>query len=121
MPPDAEPRSKHAPADQEYLDSLSTRQLMDFRNYVRRRRGVKELFLRTKQLFSPTYIALNAARFLDHEWVDIGELRKYLQHTTTNSGFDASTTRLSTIPAPVHIKIESTPLSVVKLEPQAST
>ncbi|KAJ7466644.1 hypothetical protein B0H11DRAFT_1869800 [Mycena galericulata] len=110
MPPNAEPRSKHTPADQEYLDSLSTRQLMDFRNY----------------LFSPTYIALNATRFLDYEWVDIGELRRYLQHTTTNSGFDASTTRLSTIPAPVHIKIESSPLSVlpgpasvVKLEPHA--
>jgi hypothetical protein len=34
MAPDAKPRS---PADQEYLDSLSGRQLMDFRNYVRRR------------------------------------------------------------------------------------
>ncbi|KAJ7748191.1 hypothetical protein DFH07DRAFT_962268 [Mycena maculata] len=31
------------------------------------------------------YIALNATRFLDYEWVDIGELRRYLQHTTTNS------------------------------------
>ncbi|KAJ7482879.1 hypothetical protein B0H11DRAFT_2417799 [Mycena galericulata] len=33
MPPNADPRSKHAPADQEYLDSLSTRQSIDFRNY----------------------------------------------------------------------------------------
>ncbi|KAJ7663386.1 hypothetical protein DFH06DRAFT_1296159 [Mycena polygramma] len=64
MRSDAEPRSKHAPADQEYLDGLSARQLMDFRNY----------------LFTPTYIAHNAAKFLDHEWVDIAELRKYLQH-----------------------------------------
>ncbi|KAJ7622550.1 hypothetical protein B0H17DRAFT_1151676, partial [Mycena rosella] len=46
--------SKHTPADREYLDSLSARLLMEFRNYV----------------FSPTYIALNAAKFLDHEWVD---------------------------------------------------
>ncbi|KAJ7465327.1 hypothetical protein B0H11DRAFT_2307912 [Mycena galericulata] len=109
MPPDAEPRSKHTPAEQEYLDSLSARQLMDFRNY----------------LFAPTYIALNSAKFLDHEWVDIGELRKYLQHTATNSGFDGST-RLSTIPAPVRIKVEAAPPSVspgtapvVKTEPQA--
>ncbi|KAJ7467353.1 hypothetical protein B0H11DRAFT_2046863 [Mycena galericulata] len=107
MPPNAEPRSKHTPADQEYLDSLSTRH--------------------THSLRAPTYIALNATRFLDYEWVprvDIGELRRYLQHTTTNSGLDASS--LSTIPAPAHIKIESTPLSVlpgppsvVKLEPHA--
>ncbi|KAJ6597974.1 hypothetical protein B0H10DRAFT_1959588 [Mycena sp. CBHHK59/15] len=33
MPPKGDSRSKHTPADQEYLDSLSTRQLMDFRNY----------------------------------------------------------------------------------------
>ncbi|KAJ6458084.1 hypothetical protein DFH09DRAFT_1349419 [Mycena vulgaris] len=43
--------SKHTPADREYLDSLSARLLMEFRNHV----------------FSPTYIDLNAARFLDHE------------------------------------------------------
>ncbi|KAF7372521.1 hypothetical protein MVEN_00114000 [Mycena venus] len=37
--------SKHTPADREYLDSLSARLLMEFRNY-----------------------------FLDHEWVDMGVL-----------------------------------------------
>ncbi|KAJ7441374.1 hypothetical protein B0H11DRAFT_1932979 [Mycena galericulata] len=67
------------------------------------------------QLFSPRYISLNATKFLNHECVDISELRWYLEHTTANSGFDASTTRLSTIPAPVHIKIESAPLSVPPL------
>ncbi|KAJ7922381.1 hypothetical protein B0H13DRAFT_2655645 [Mycena leptocephala] len=100
MGPDAESRSKHTPADQEYLDSLPARQLMDFRNF----------------LFTPTYISLNAAKFLDHEWVDIGELWKYLQHTAKNPGPSA----------PVPVKIEVTPLSmapvratVIKAEPQA--
>ncbi|KAJ7743687.1 hypothetical protein DFH07DRAFT_964017 [Mycena maculata] len=99
MPPDAEPRSKHTPADQEYLDSLSARQLMDFRNY----------------LFSPTYIALNAAKFLDYEWVDVGELRKYLQHTAA-------------VPAPAPVKTEAIPpfvtpgpTGVVKAEPVGSS
>ncbi|KAJ7730603.1 hypothetical protein DFH07DRAFT_969111 [Mycena maculata] len=96
MDHDAESRSKHTPADQEYLDSLSTRQLMDFRNY----------------LFSPTYIALNAAKVLDHGWVDICELRTYLQHTAQSSPFDVSTTRLSALTAPVRVKIEATPLTV---------
>ncbi|KAJ6501024.1 hypothetical protein C8R47DRAFT_1317105 [Mycena vitilis] len=92
----AEPRSKHAPADQEYLDSLSARQLMDFRNY----------------LFNPTYIAQNAAKFLDHEWVDVGELRKYLL----------------AIAPPTRVKLEaiapfiaSEPAGAVKTEPDGST
>ncbi|KAJ7676748.1 hypothetical protein DFH06DRAFT_1428491 [Mycena polygramma] len=99
MPSDAEPQSKHAPADQEYLDSLSARQLMDFRNY----------------LFTPTYIAHNAAKFLDHEWVDIGELRKYLQQTAAT-------------PPPIGVKIEAMPplvtsdrAGVVKMEPLGSS
>ncbi|KAJ6524651.1 hypothetical protein DFH09DRAFT_1096053 [Mycena vulgaris] len=50
--------SKHTPAGREYLDSLPARLLMESRNYV----------------FSPTYIALNVAKFLDHEWVDMGVL-----------------------------------------------
>ncbi|KAJ6600110.1 hypothetical protein B0H10DRAFT_2231069 [Mycena sp. CBHHK59/15] len=72
MPPDAELRSKHTPADQQSLDSLSARQLMDFRNY----------------LFSPAFIALNAAKFLDHEW---------------------DSTRLSTSSDPIRVKVEATP------------
>ncbi|KAJ7216104.1 hypothetical protein B0H12DRAFT_1241915 [Mycena haematopus] len=58
------PTSKHPPADQEYLDSLSARQLMDFRNY----------------LFNPAYISANAGKFLDHEWIDISLLKEYLGH-----------------------------------------
>ncbi|KAJ7670029.1 hypothetical protein DFH06DRAFT_1321054 [Mycena polygramma] len=99
MPAGAEPRSKHAPADKEYLDSLSARQLMDFRNY----------------LFNPTYIAQNAAKFLDHEWVDIGELRKYLHHTVA-------------IAPPTRVKLEAMapfvtpePAGAVKTEPDGST
>ncbi|KAJ7879348.1 hypothetical protein B0H13DRAFT_2543696 [Mycena leptocephala] len=49
MATDAGTGSKHTPADREYLDSLSVRQLMDFRDY----------------LFSPTFIARNASKFLD--------------------------------------------------------
>ncbi|KAJ7618202.1 hypothetical protein DFH06DRAFT_1145014 [Mycena polygramma] len=69
-------------------DSLSARQLMDFRNY----------------LFTPTYIAHNAAKFLDHEWVDIGELRKYLQQTAAT-------------PPPIGVKIEAMPPLVTSVDP----
>jgi hypothetical protein len=31
----AEAKSKHSPADQEFLDGVSARQLMDFRDHVR--------------------------------------------------------------------------------------
>ncbi|KAJ7277996.1 hypothetical protein C8J57DRAFT_1503838 [Mycena rebaudengoi] len=76
--------SKHMPADREYLDSLSARQLMDFRDY----------------LFSATYIARSASKFLDHEWVDIALLREYLGQLQKSASSDASTTRSSTIPDP---------------------
>ncbi|KAJ6573761.1 hypothetical protein DFH09DRAFT_1078736 [Mycena vulgaris] len=99
MGPDAKSQSKHTPADQEYLDSLPVHQLMDFRNF----------------LFTPMCIALNAAKFLNHEWVDIGELWKYPQHTAKNPGFDSFTTSLSTPLAPVHVTIEATPLSVAPM------
>jgi hypothetical protein len=35
MTHDAEARSKHSPADQEFLDGMLARQLMDFRDHVR--------------------------------------------------------------------------------------
>ncbi|KAJ6608403.1 hypothetical protein B0H10DRAFT_1955479 [Mycena sp. CBHHK59/15] len=101
--------SKHTPADREYLDSLSTRLLMEFWNYV----------------FSPTYIALNAAKFLDHEWVDMGALRDFLQQPARNFTPDESTTCQS-VSDSVRIKIEATPFLapvpgppiLVKAEPQ---
>ncbi|KAJ7270000.1 hypothetical protein B0H12DRAFT_1310429 [Mycena haematopus] len=95
--------SKHTLDDQEYLDSLSARVLMEFRNYV----------------FSPTYIALNAVKFLDHEWIDIRALRDFLQQPARNVTPDTS--RQS------RVKIEATPFLVpppgppfvVKSEPQS--
>ncbi|KAJ6563092.1 hypothetical protein DFH09DRAFT_1364226 [Mycena vulgaris] len=109
MATDAGARSKHTPADREYLDSLTARQLMDFRDYV----------------FSATYIARNAGKFLDHEWVDIALLREYLRQPQISALLDASTTRSSTISDPVRAEIEAPLPSVapatllVKAEPQA--
>ncbi|KAJ6583757.1 hypothetical protein B0H10DRAFT_2234731 [Mycena sp. CBHHK59/15] len=112
--------SKHTPADREFLDSVSARQLMEFRNHV----------------YSPAYIELNAGKFLDHEWVDISGLKQYLRCQTQNSGPAASTThpfalsgsgsiastRLSAVSDPVRVKIEATATpasaSLVKAEPQ---
>ncbi|KAJ7291881.1 hypothetical protein C8J57DRAFT_1588616 [Mycena rebaudengoi] len=94
--------SKHTKADQEYLDSLSARQLMDFRDY----------------LFSGTYIARNASKFLDYEWVDIALLREYLGQPQNSAPPDAPTTRSSMISDPVRVKIEAPLPSVVKAEPQ---
>ncbi|KAJ6591397.1 hypothetical protein B0H10DRAFT_1960790 [Mycena sp. CBHHK59/15] len=112
--------SKHTPADREFLDSVSARQLMEFRNHV----------------YSPAYIELNAGKFLDHEWVDISGLKQYLRRQTQNSGPAASTThpfalsgsgsiastRLSAVSDPIRVKIEATATpasaSLVKAEPQ---
>ncbi|KAJ6554046.1 hypothetical protein DFH09DRAFT_1318699 [Mycena vulgaris] len=91
MATDAGARSKHTPADQEYLDSLSARQLMDFRDYV----------------FSATYVARNAGKYLDHEWVDIALLREYLGQPQDSALPDASTTRSPTISDPVRAEIKA--------------
>ncbi|KAJ7434188.1 hypothetical protein B0H11DRAFT_1938859 [Mycena galericulata] len=105
----ADPASKHTPADQAFLDGLSARQLMDFRNY----------------LYSPMYIKLNAGKFLDHEWVDIPTLKEYLHQIHQNPGLDASSTRPATPSDPVRVKIETPlpsatprPAISVKAEPQ---
>ncbi|KAJ6605854.1 hypothetical protein B0H10DRAFT_2195382 [Mycena sp. CBHHK59/15] len=91
--------SKHTPADREYIGSLSPHILMEFRDY----------------LFNPTYITINAAKFLDYEWIDITLLREYV------SVLGASTTRSLPILDQVHVKIEAVPPSVstasVKAEP----
>ncbi|KAJ6576292.1 hypothetical protein B0H10DRAFT_1963534 [Mycena sp. CBHHK59/15] len=47
--------SKHTPAEQELLEGLTGRQVKEFRNFM----------------YTGEFIALNAARFLDHEWIDI--------------------------------------------------
>ncbi|KAJ6615764.1 hypothetical protein B0H10DRAFT_1949647 [Mycena sp. CBHHK59/15] len=62
-------------------------------------------------------------KFLDHEWVDIGSLKQYIQHITQNSGPSAcmsrpfalsgsgsiASTRLSAVSDAVRVKIEATP------------
>ncbi|KAJ6613945.1 hypothetical protein B0H10DRAFT_2046774 [Mycena sp. CBHHK59/15] len=101
---------KHSPADQEFLDSLSTRDLMDFRNYM----------------YSPIYIASNAGRFLDHEWIDIPNLRDFLCRKAADAGLVASSTRPSAVSDLIHVKIEApqpsahpAPAILVKAEPGA--
>ncbi|KAJ7166137.1 hypothetical protein C8R46DRAFT_997239 [Mycena filopes] len=97
MAPDAGARSS---ADQEYLDSVSARQLMDFRNFA----------------FTPAYIALNPAKFLDHDWVNLPDLKLYLGAVSAS---DASSTAQPTRSDPVQVKVEPALLSVtVKTEPQ---
>ncbi|KAJ7288843.1 hypothetical protein C8J57DRAFT_1214931 [Mycena rebaudengoi] len=70
--------SKHTPTDREYLDSPSARQLMDLHDYVRGFRGMHPPTYSDapSQLFFATYIARNASKFLDHEWVDIARVSR---------------------------------------------
>ncbi|KAJ7694786.1 hypothetical protein B0H17DRAFT_1198947 [Mycena rosella] len=76
--------SKHTAADLELLDSLSARQLMDFRNHM----------------YNPGYIAANAGMFLDHEWIDIRSLRQHLAVPVPCASLDAPSTR-PIVPDPV--------------------
>ncbi|KAF8217297.1 hypothetical protein K438DRAFT_1954146 [Mycena galopus ATCC 62051] len=117
MPPDADTRSS---ADQQYLDSLTARQLMDFRDYIRYRGHFGPLLTARNQLFSPTYISLNAGKFLDDKWVNVGLFREYVQRISKSSMCDVSSTRPS-VPNSAPIKIESLPPvlpSSVKAEPE---
>ncbi|KAJ7484769.1 hypothetical protein B0H11DRAFT_2279492 [Mycena galericulata] len=85
--------SKHSAGDQAFLDGLPGRKLIEFRNYM----------------FTPSYITLNAGRFLDHEWIDIPALREFLGNSAPEAGSDASSTRstrLSACPDLVRIKTE---------------
>ncbi|KAJ7438913.1 hypothetical protein B0H11DRAFT_2356610 [Mycena galericulata] len=99
--------SKHPPADREYIGSLSPLTLIEFRNYM----------------FSSAYITRNATKFLNYEWVNISDLREYMQQTTAGSVLGASTAYLSTVSDPVRVKIEPVsapgPPDPVKAEPQA--
>ncbi|KAJ6579105.1 hypothetical protein DFH09DRAFT_1447302 [Mycena vulgaris] len=94
--------SKHTPAGREYLDSLSARLLMDFRNYA----------------FSPIYIAFNAAKFLDHEWVDMGVLREFLQPPAQNSTPAANKISAAQTPAnAIQSDDTSAPVSAIAAAP----
>ncbi|KAJ7723929.1 hypothetical protein B0H16DRAFT_331185 [Mycena metata] len=104
MAPDANALSTRSHADQEYLDSVPARQLMEFRNFM----------------FTPAYITLNSKKFLDdvdQSWVDVPTLKDYLNQISAPS--------TSFLPPPevtdhVRIKIEppSAPTPLVKMEPQ---
>ncbi|KAF7367934.1 hypothetical protein MSAN_00858400 [Mycena sanguinolenta] len=54
--------SQHTPADRELIESVSARQLVQFRDYV----------------FSSAYIKSNAERFLFFDWIDPVALRNFL-------------------------------------------
>jgi hypothetical protein len=115
MPPNPDARS---PADQEYLDSVLGRQLMEYRNFVRTL--LRRLFLRFyafAQVFAPGYITINTAKFPDDKWVDIGNLRNYLGHLNASAepGPPSSDVVRVKIEAPVPL----VKLHPVKLEPQA--
>ncbi|KAJ7469936.1 hypothetical protein B0H11DRAFT_2042902 [Mycena galericulata] len=86
--------SRHSVADQQFIDGLSTRVIMDFRSSV----------------YQPAYIAAHANIFINHEWIDIDALRLFVERapqpelSSPPSGspigrvkleHDASTTRLS--------------------------
>ncbi|KAF8172216.1 hypothetical protein K438DRAFT_1981666 [Mycena galopus ATCC 62051] len=78
---------------------------MDFRDY----------------LFSSTYIALNAGKFLDDTWVNVGLFREYVQQMAQTSTVDASRTHSPSVPDSTHIKIEAPPPVLplsVKAEPE---
>ncbi|KAF8173410.1 hypothetical protein K438DRAFT_1980955 [Mycena galopus ATCC 62051] len=91
------PAKVRSPANQEYVDSLTARRLMDFRNY----------------LFFPTYITHNAGQFLNDEWVGIGLFREYLQRTAQGPVSDAVPKHSSPAPSgPVRVKTEA-PASLI--------
>ncbi|KAJ6597423.1 hypothetical protein B0H10DRAFT_2196942 [Mycena sp. CBHHK59/15] len=90
--------SKHTPADRDFLDGLSGRQLTEFRNYM----------------YTPAYITSNAGRFLDQEWIDVPTLKQFLGRNVSDAGHVASSTRSFAPSDSVCIKIEAPePQSVV--------
>ncbi|KAJ7800698.1 hypothetical protein B0H14DRAFT_2615963 [Mycena olivaceomarginata] len=86
---------KHAPADQQLIDSTTSRQLMEFRNYVGR-----------IVMFSCAYIDSNAGRFLENDWIDPTHL------------FIIPSTHVKIESAPALLPSASTAL--IKQEPQST-
>ncbi|KAF8209604.1 hypothetical protein K438DRAFT_1960610 [Mycena galopus ATCC 62051] len=74
--------------------------------------------------FSSTYIALNAGKFLDDTWVNVGLFREYVQRTAQTSTVDASRTHSSSFldsSHSTHIQIEVPPPVLpfsIKAEPE---
>ncbi|KAJ7782537.1 hypothetical protein DFH07DRAFT_1010922 [Mycena maculata] len=79
---------KHSLADQEYIDSVSTRVVMDFRSSI----------------YQEAYITANAHVFLDHDWIDIDALRRFVQRARDPLPSDLSTPSSLSSPAPVKIE-----------------
>ncbi|KAJ6624569.1 hypothetical protein B0H10DRAFT_2186634 [Mycena sp. CBHHK59/15] len=99
--------SKHTPAEQEFLEGLTGRQVKEFRNFM----------------YTGEFIALNAARFLDHEWIDIPTVKTFLSRHESGAS-DPSSTRSSVLPDPAPSPLVKTEpvhdarVIVVKSEPQ---
>ncbi|KAK7015925.1 hypothetical protein VNI00_018987 [Paramarasmius palmivorus] len=76
---------------EELIDSIPSRVLIEFRNYV----------------FSPSYIQQNASRFLDNQWVDLEELKafltqlNYVHYLTSSDDF----TVVGSSPPPEHFTV----------------
>ncbi|KAJ6530760.1 hypothetical protein B0H19DRAFT_1328025 [Mycena capillaripes] len=62
------------PADESFLDNLSGRDLIEFRNYIH----------------APAYIRANAAVFLSNDWIIMSDLREFLR--TRNSALGPAVT-----------------------------
>ncbi|KAJ6605718.1 hypothetical protein B0H10DRAFT_2440161 [Mycena sp. CBHHK59/15] len=101
-------QSKHISTDQELIDSLSVRDLMQFRHYIH----------------SPAYICAHAEVFLDNAWINISELRDFLLERNTGD-FPGSTSLARPLPLLTQVKREitdvrlsasATPL-IIKVEP----
>ncbi|KAJ7912742.1 hypothetical protein B0H13DRAFT_2659938 [Mycena leptocephala] len=71
--------SKHTPRNHGFLDGLPAWQLMGFRSYI----------------YSPAFISSNPSQFLDHEWVDIPQLERFLARNASGTDVDAFTTHPS--------------------------
>ncbi|KAF7378234.1 hypothetical protein MSAN_00248300 [Mycena sanguinolenta] len=95
--------TRFSTADQQYLNTLSNRQLRDFREY----------------LFSAAFIQQNPNKFLDHDWLDITLLKNYPTHTSQNLASAVSAMHSTTVPDTVHAKIEAQPLSVTPVSSSA--
>ncbi|KAJ7256387.1 hypothetical protein C8J57DRAFT_1517555 [Mycena rebaudengoi] len=90
--------STHSDEDQDFIENLSGRVLMGFRNFV----------------YSEAFVRSHAGLFLDNQWIDVNILRRYVHDGPTATDRDGPTT------APVKIEnLEPTvsALPHVKIEP----
>ncbi|KAJ6484223.1 hypothetical protein C8R45DRAFT_1099366 [Mycena sanguinolenta] len=111
MQPSALAASQHTSADLDYLDSLSARQLMEFRNHLFHPRYIETNAAKfLDNGFNPKYIEMNATKFLDHRWININLLRDYFGHA---SHPPHATSTLD----PIHVKTEAPLLTVKLLDP----